>query len=797
MPSSRAPTTRLRPRCSMPSQHRRGPCGHVDGAGGHRGAAPRYGSVRHLAGHQPCRRHQPPAVEATRKSSSPDRRRARGSARCSRRSCAGSSTARSRGNAAVTGRQAARNGRTARSSDEAGSRVADGRTGGRRCPDRRDALPVLRTAVRHRAGHAAPGARPVRRARRLPGQPRRPVRQGLDRRRAARPPGPAAPPRWSARSPGTASAAARGDLGRGARRGSPRRSAQPAAVRPGQRRRFGGGGLTNEKAYTLGKFVRVALRHAVDRLQRPVLHVVGGHRVDRALGVDRGLPFPLADLAAADAMLLVGATRPTPCRRPCSTSTPAASAAPGTSSSTRGARRPPRGAPAPAAAARHRPGAGQRPAAHRGPGGLVDEDYIAAPDHRLRRGARGGPSYWPDRVERMTGVPAADLREAVAAAGHGADGDDPHRPRRRAAQQRAPTPRRRTSTWPSPWVWRAGPAPATAPSPGRATARAAASTGRRPTSCRATAGSTTRRPRARRRRLGRRPGRAAPARASPPTRCSTRSAPTAASARCWCWLATSPSPRRTPGTSTDRLRRARPPGRLRLLPLRDRRAGRRRAAHGAVGRGGRHDDQPRGPGDPPQAGARAAARGAHRPRGAGGAGRPAGPRATSDDDPRDVFDELRRASAGGIADYAGITLRADRGRARASSGRARPRTTPARRGCSPSVPHRGRPGPVHPGRAPRAGREPDRELPVRADHRPQHAAVPERHPDPAGAGAEPWPRPSRAPRSTPTWPAGTASPTATWWSCAPGAAARCSGPGSPPASGRTPSSSPFHWGGPA
>ena len=38
---------------------------------------------------------------------------------------------------------------------------------------------------------------------------------------------------------------------------------------------FGGGGLTNEKAYQLGKFARVALRHRQHRLQRPVLHVVG------------------------------------------------------------------------------------------------------------------------------------------------------------------------------------------------------------------------------------------------------------------------------------------------------------------------------------------------------------------------------------------------------------------------------------------------------------------------------------------------------------------------------------------
>ena len=38
---------------------------------------------------------------------------------------------------------------------------------------------------------------------------------------------------------------------------------------------FGGGGLTNEKAYQLGKFARLALAHLADRLQRTVLHVLG------------------------------------------------------------------------------------------------------------------------------------------------------------------------------------------------------------------------------------------------------------------------------------------------------------------------------------------------------------------------------------------------------------------------------------------------------------------------------------------------------------------------------------------
>ncbi len=70
---------------------------------------------------------------------------------------------------------------------------------------------------------------------------------------------------------------------------------------------FGGGGLTNEKAYQLGKFARVALRTAqIDYNGRFCMSSAAAAGI-RAFGVDRGLPFPLADLAAADALLLAGA----------------------------------------------------------------------------------------------------------------------------------------------------------------------------------------------------------------------------------------------------------------------------------------------------------------------------------------------------------------------------------------------------------------------------------------------------------------------------------------------------------
>ncbi|MEO8563106.1 MAG: molybdopterin oxidoreductase family protein [bacterium] len=69
---------------------------------------------------------------------------------------------------------------------------------------------------------------------------------------------------------------------------------------------FGGGSLTNEKAYLLGKFARVALRtRHIDYNGRFCMSSAAGAAI-RAFGVDRGLPFPVEDIADADAILLVG-----------------------------------------------------------------------------------------------------------------------------------------------------------------------------------------------------------------------------------------------------------------------------------------------------------------------------------------------------------------------------------------------------------------------------------------------------------------------------------------------------------
>ena len=81
---------------------------------------------------------------------------------------------------------------------------------------------------------------------------------------------------------------------------------RPAALRTRRRGGFGGGSLTNEKAYLLGKFARVALGTAnIDYNGRFCMSSAAAAQ-SMAFGIDRGLPFPLADIPHAKAILLVG-----------------------------------------------------------------------------------------------------------------------------------------------------------------------------------------------------------------------------------------------------------------------------------------------------------------------------------------------------------------------------------------------------------------------------------------------------------------------------------------------------------
>lgn len=69
---------------------------------------------------------------------------------------------------------------------------------------------------------------------------------------------------------------------------------------------FGGGGLTNEKAYTLGKFARVVLGTSqIDYNGRFCMSSAAAAGI-KAFGLDRGLPFPLEDIPRTGCVILVG-----------------------------------------------------------------------------------------------------------------------------------------------------------------------------------------------------------------------------------------------------------------------------------------------------------------------------------------------------------------------------------------------------------------------------------------------------------------------------------------------------------
>jgi assimilatory nitrate reductase catalytic subunit len=70
---------------------------------------------------------------------------------------------------------------------------------------------------------------------------------------------------------------------------------------------FGSGALTNEKVYLLGKFARVALGTPhVDYNGRYCMSSAAAAG-NRAFGIDRGLPFPVSDVALSRTLLIVGA----------------------------------------------------------------------------------------------------------------------------------------------------------------------------------------------------------------------------------------------------------------------------------------------------------------------------------------------------------------------------------------------------------------------------------------------------------------------------------------------------------
>ncbi|WP_109774834.1 molybdopterin-dependent oxidoreductase [Quadrisphaera granulorum] len=180
---------------------------------------------------------------------------------------------------------------------------------------------------------------------------------------------------------------------------------------------FGGGGLTNEKAYALGKFARVALRtSAIDYNGRFCMSSAAA-AMNRVFGVDRGLPFPLTDLAEADAIMISGGN-------PAATMPPAmqhfdAARSRGASLVVIDPRRTPTAAAAAAQGVHLAPVPGTDLPLLLGMlhlavrEGLVDRPYIDARTTGFDAAATAAAQWWPERVERTTGVPEGDLRRAV------------------------------------------------------------------------------------------------------------------------------------------------------------------------------------------------------------------------------------------------------------------------------------------------------------------------------------------------------------------------------------------------
>src|SRR5580700_2726660 len=187
-----------------------------------------------------------------------------------------------------------------------------------------------------------------------------------------------------------------------------------AAGGPGGVAVFGGGGLTNEKAYALGKLARVALRTPnIDYNGRFCMSSAAAAGT-RALGADRGLLFPLSDLAAADVILLAGSnaaeTMP-PFTRWLADQQAAGGALIVID---------PRLTPTARKAALHlqvTPGTDLALA-----NGLLhiviaeghaDDAYIAARTSGFEQAREVAAAYWPERVERITGITAAQQRAAA------------------------------------------------------------------------------------------------------------------------------------------------------------------------------------------------------------------------------------------------------------------------------------------------------------------------------------------------------------------------------------------------
>ncbi|WP_392545142.1 molybdopterin oxidoreductase family protein [Oryzobacter telluris] len=194
---------------------------------------------------------------------------------------------------------------------------------------------------------------------------------------------------------------------------------------------FGGGGLTNEKAYALGKFARVVLRTPFIDYNGRFCMSSAAAGANRTLGVDRGLAFPLGDLGGADAVLVVGSN-------PAATMPPLVQHLAGARSRGGLVLVDPRRS---ATAKLTDDGAGVHLAPVPGTDlvvllalthvlvdeGLTDDAYLASMTTGWDAVRASVSRWWPERAEAVCGIPADTLRRvarllAAAAPVHGGRG---------------------------------------------------------------------------------------------------------------------------------------------------------------------------------------------------------------------------------------------------------------------------------------------------------------------------------------------------------------------------------------
>ncbi|MEV6808966.1 molybdopterin oxidoreductase family protein [Streptomyces sp. NPDC051132] len=177
---------------------------------------------------------------------------------------------------------------------------------------------------------------------------------------------------------------------------------------------FGGGGLTNEKAYALGKFARVVLGTSqIDYNGRFCMSSAAAAGT-KAFGLDRGLPFPLEDIPRTGCVILVGSnlaeTMP-PSLRFFSELRE--------NGGTLIVVDPRRTRTADQADLHLAPRPGTDLALALGllhlvvAEGRTDEEYIRERTTGWAEARAAAMAHWPEYVERITGVPVPQLRQAV------------------------------------------------------------------------------------------------------------------------------------------------------------------------------------------------------------------------------------------------------------------------------------------------------------------------------------------------------------------------------------------------